>query len=157
MTHSLAMSEVSRRVPLDALKAQNDPLSVRLHRYLIEAASQPHEWGVSDCCTFAADWVVECGYPDPMARWRGKYDTQQGAMSLIRDNGGLSMLWMLGMLDVGLPEPDAPRIGDVGVVEAMTVEGPQQVGAIFGGKRWSMLSPNGLFCASVPAVMIWRV
>lgn len=78
-------------------------------------------------------------------------------MSLIRDAGGLAMLWTLGMLDVSLPEPDAPRIGDVGVVEAMTIDGPQQVGAIFGGKRFAMLSPNGVFCASVPAVMIWRV
>lgn len=101
--------------------------------------------------------MIDCGYPDPMARWRGKYSTEQEARQLIKEAGGLSLLWMLGMIDVGLPEPDAARIGDVGVVTVMGEQGVEAVGAIFTGKRWSMRSPNGLFCASVEPIMYWRV
>lgn len=92
-----------------------------------------------------------------MARWRGNYSTEQEARDFIASAGGLPMLWLLGMIDVGLPEPDRPRLGDVGIVVVLGEHGPEEVGAIYGGKRWHMRSPNGLFCASVEPVMFWRV
>lgn len=96
--------------------------------------------------------------PDPMARWRGKYSTEEQAREFIADSGGLSMLWILGMIEAGVwSEPDAPIIGDVGIVRVLGENGPEEVGAIFSGKRWVMRAPRGLYSASVPHVMIWRM
>lgn len=148
------MSDVSRRAtPGDLAQSK----SAALHSYLIRTTSEPWEWGVYDCCSFVADWVVECGHPDPMARWRGKYDSEQGARDFIERSGGLCMIYLLGMSGIGLPEPDSPQLGDVGVVRVMGEHGPEEVGAIFGGKRWHLRSPNGLSCARVEPCMIWRV
>lgn len=129
----------------------------RLHRYLIEKASDPFEYGVNDCATFPADWCIENGHSDPMRRWRGKYDSEESARDLICSAGGLSMLWMLGTMDAALPEPDLLRIGDVGVVAMMTPNGPDEVGAIYLGRRWAVLCESGLLCASVKPIMAWRV
>lgn len=92
-----------------------------------------------------------------MHLWRGRYDSEEAAREMIADGGGLPMLWLLGMIEIGLPEPDKPKLGDVGIVEVLGEHGPEEVGAIFMGKRWAMRSPNGLFCASVEPVMFWRV
>lgn len=93
-----------------------------------------------------------------MARWRGAYDDEKSARKFIADCGGLVPLWLLGMSDAGLYEnPDEPKEGDVGIVKVVGEHGDEEVGGIFMGKRWAMLSPNGLFCASVEPVMIWRV
>lgn len=96
-----------------------------------------------------------------MAKWRGAYDSEDAARTLIADSGGLSMLWIVGMVGAGLwSEPGLPMLGDVGVVRVMGVNGPEEVGAIYGGKRWHMLSPDGLYSASIDkqnVSMIWRV
>lgn len=148
-----ATAQASRPV----IRGVSQGASVRLHRYLTEKASEPFEYGINDCATLAADWVVEHGHSDPMRRWRGKYDSEQAARDLICAHGGLAMLWMLGTMDAELPEPDILRVGDVGIVQMATEQGQEEVGAIYGGKRWVMLSEKGLFCASVKPIMAWRV
>ena len=95
------------------------------------------------------------GHADPAARWRGKYD-EAGATALVKQHGMLA-LWTLGMIDAQIPECDEPQIGDVGIVECVTDDGFNQVGAIFTGKRWSALSPKGVFQASMPCIQAWRV
>jgi hypothetical protein len=92
-----------------------------------------------------------------MARWRGGYDDEAGARALIAKAGGLVQLMTLGMIDAGIPECDEPHIGDVGIVAVLGEHGPEEVGAIYQGKRWAMRSPNGLFCASVVPLITWRV
>lgn len=133
------------------------PTNADLQVYLMEARATPFAWGDADCCSFSADWVQRRTGHDPMARWRGKYSTEGEARKYIADAGGLSMLWLLGMIDVGVPEVDFPRIGDVGIVTVLGEHGKEEVGGIFGGRRWFVRSTSGIFSASFDPVMVWRV
>lgn len=45
-------------------------------------------WGRFDCCTFAFGWVETCTGDDPMADYRGVYDTEREARAALRKNGG---------------------------------------------------------------------
>lgn len=93
-----------------------------------------------------AQWAIDNGRADPMAQWRGAYDTEEGALVLIRDAGGLNELFRCGMASAGIPERRGdPQVGDIGVLHA----GDTQAGAIFTGKRWAMVAQRGLAVASV--------
>lgn len=126
-----------------------------LNAHLCEAASTPFEYRSHDCCTFVSDWVMRHGYDDPMARWRGRY-ASEGAARELMDRYGLLDMWTLGMIEVGVPEADEARIGDVGLVECVSDDGVNLVGAIYGGKRWHALGEKGLFQASMKPVKVWR-
>jgi hypothetical protein len=52
------------------------------------ARSKSFEWGVFDCCLFAADVVQALTGVDLMSEFRGKYDTELSAYRLIRTSGG---------------------------------------------------------------------
>lgn len=59
-----------------------------LSAYLIERAQMSLEWGVHDCCAFAAGAAhVQCGV-DPMKAIYGRYKTAKGAAGFISRNGG---------------------------------------------------------------------
>lgn len=121
-----------------------------LGEYLIAASRKKHVYGVHDCCTFPADWIVANGWPDPMADWRGGYVDASAA----RD--GLAPLAASGLADVGMPLADVPIEGDVGVISVFG----QEAGAIFTGKRWALVAPRGLaFASADPSIVlkIWRV
>jgi len=130
-------------------------ISTDLHRFIANGSSLQFEYGPHDCAIWPANWCIMRGHTDPAARWRGKYD-EAGARRLIEQYGLLD-LWTLGMIDAQIPECDDPRIGDVGIVECLTDDGFNQCGAIFTGKRWSSLSPKGVFQASMPVLRSWRV
>lgn len=130
-------------------------ISTDLHRFIVNGSSLQFEYGPHDCAIWPANWCVMRGHSDPAARWRGKYD-EAGARRLIEQYGLLD-LWTLGMIDAQIPECDEPCIGDVGIVECLTDDGFNQCGAIFTGKRWSSLSPKGVFQASMPVLRSWRV
>jgi hypothetical protein len=130
-------------------------ISQDFHRFIVMGASRQFEYGPHDCAMWPANWCVERGHIDPAARWRGEYDETE-ALALV-EKYGLLDLWTLGMIDAQIPECDEPRIGDVGIVECLSDDGTNQVGAIFGGKRWHALSPKGVFQASMPVIRSWRV
>jgi hypothetical protein len=111
---------------------------------------------VHDCCTFPANWAIECGWPDPMAAWRGAYRSEAEAEALIFDAGGLVALFTVGMLSAGIPESQTLVVGDVGVVSLLG----EEAGAIFTGKRWAFVADRGIACASLePGAILrcWRV
>lgn len=112
-----------------------------LGQYLMEVGGRPWMWGKADCCTFPADWLVLCGMPDPMAPWRGAYDSEEGCAALLKDAGGLMPLWLMGL---GEPAYCEPNIGNVGIVQMWGHE----AGAIFTGKRWAVRSSRGWAAAT---------
>jgi len=137
---------------------------MNLGEYLKAAGRQRREAGEHDCCTFPSNWAMECGHPDPMAQWRGTYDTDEQAEQIVaqaRDvgeatgRGGLDLLFSEGMGGAGLRElaPGEPfEAGDVGVVSLMGVE----AGAIYAGTRWAYVPERGLGFATLEAECIAR-
>lgn len=123
-----------------------------LGEYLKAVGGKPWIWGKSDCTTFSADWLILCGRPDPMARWRGAYDSEESCAALLKQSSGLLPLWLLGM---GEPDCLEPALGDVGVVQMWGHQG----GAIFLGERWAVRSPRGWSAAAFApddVLGVWR-
>ena len=55
----------------------------QLYDYIARCKNKQFEWGQFDCCTFACDWAIILGKPDPMEKIRGKYKTAKGAARAI--------------------------------------------------------------------------
>lgn len=127
-----------------------------LGEWLAAQAGRRREAGVWDCCCMPAEWAIECGHPDPMARGRGTYASDEEAEERIAEAGGLSNLFAMAMEDAGIREVSEPEAGDIGVIRI----GDEEAGAIFTGRRWAFV-PKGrgfAFSSIDPAlvVRIWR-
>jgi len=115
-----------------------------LGEYLSIVGGRPWAWGrpKDDCCEFAAWWWSSLGNPDPMAMWRGKYRSENGARRVIKRNGGLLRIWIDTL---GPPGNGPAREGDVAIV---TLAG-HEAGAIYTGRRWAIRSERGWVAASL--------
>lgn len=103
------------------------------------AGAKPFEWGVCDCCTFAADWLVALGKPDPMAGLRG-YTTAREALFLLQ---GDMLQRVEERLGKPMPNPLFAQRGDVafvtlpngrlavGIVVEASVVGPSRQGLTY--------------------------
>ena len=129
-----------------------------LAAFLARAGRTPFVWGEWDCSLWLADWLVERGYPDPAAHLRGRYHTALGCARILGRLGGVEGAVASCAAIAGLARAPSPRIGDVGVVKAMTPAGARPVGAICTGRRWAVLAwPNGLHSFAAVASSAWRV
>lgn len=121
------------------------------------AAETPWEWGVSDCSTFPADWILDQTGRDPMAEWRGLYGCEFEVYRLIAEAGGLVNLFSRG-IDPIWPRAKEVSEGAVGVVSLNGEDGVRiDLGAIHTGKRWAIRSPRGLAMITEPLAVrrIW--
>lgn len=125
--------------------------------YLRSLGGRKREPGVFDCVTLPAEWAMANGYLDPMAHWRGAYDSEEAAQDFIRDAGGLVVLFDCGAAAVGIERREGePQPGDVGVIRI----GEHEAGAIFTGKRWAFVADRGIAFASIDPdfiVAVWGV
>jgi hypothetical protein len=116
------------------------------------AGGRSFAWGTNDCCTFAADWLVVLGKPDPMEGVRGTYQTAKEAMRLYR----------AGLLDrvterLGEPmdNPLCAQRGDIAVVE---MANGREAAGVVAGEFVAVPGHNGLgFLPLTAAVAAWRV
>lgn len=115
-----------------------------LGAYLHAVAQQPWDWGTGDCCTFAADWCVALGYPDPMAAIRGTYSTEAEALALLKRHGLLRLVDR-GARGIGVKRTDDPRTGDVGLIRRLGPGGMDAVCAIRSEDRWVSRLERGLY------------
>lgn len=58
-----------------------------LSNYIIIKRHEPFEYGVNDCCLFAAGAVEAITGEDPMSEFRGKYDSLKTSLKAIKDIG----------------------------------------------------------------------
>lgn len=129
----------------------------KLSAYIRAAASRQFDWGAHDCCTFPGDWVIACRGDDPVERWRGSYASQDEALELIDDAGGLATLWDIGLRAIGIhPCDGAPLPGDVGLVAVSGEHGPAVHGGICTGRRWTFLGTQGVITFSAVPFVFWR-
>lgn len=74
---------------------------------------RPFEWGRSDCSTSACDVFAALWGVDPLAPWRGAYDSALSAARLIRRMGGHEALAIEMARRAGLRDGEA--IGAIGI------------------------------------------
>lgn len=101
----------------------------RLATYLARHAEKPFAWGRHDCGTFAAGWLVELGYADPVAGLA--WHSPLGAARLMRAAGGYAGLLdrLLSPLGCARIEPRAAGRGDIVL---MPFGGREVVGIVTG-------------------------
>lgn len=58
-----------------------------LSDYMATKRHEPFEYGVNDCCLFAAGAVEAITGEDPMPEFRGKYDSLKTSLQVIKDIG----------------------------------------------------------------------
>jgi hypothetical protein len=58
--------------------------AARLEVFLHAHASRPFRYGEWDCCLFVCSAIEAMTGIDPGGEWRGKYDSPEGARSMIR-------------------------------------------------------------------------
>ena len=61
--------------------------TVRLTDFVKSKKHVPFEWGVNDCCLFVADMALAITGVDPAATFRGKYESELGAMRALYNQG----------------------------------------------------------------------
>jgi len=109
--------------------------------YLVEAARTPWQDGVHDCSAWPAQWAG-IALPDDYAS-HGR---------------PLSEVWAEVIGDQ-MKIVDEPQAGDVGVVRVITPHGHDEIGGIFTGEKWALLTARGLATVRLPSsnvVAVWR-
>lgn len=104
------------------------------------ARGQPFAYGVLDCATFVADYVLAMTDVDPMDGVRGTYSDEAGAIAAVPVEFADHIEWTASMF----PEidPSIAQTGDIAVVPS-DVPGWSAL-AVFSGPRIVVMRPDGL-------------
>lgn len=113
--------------------------------------------GERDCLLWLGLWTLEAVGIDGGAEWRGRYSTPLGQMRALNRSGGMMACIERGCQVAGLVEAEAPMMGAVGLVEALTRRGPAPVGGIFTGERWAVLTRNGVLSIRTTPLRCWNL
>lgn len=106
-----------------------------LANYIAIKRHEPFEYGVNDCCLFAAGAVLEVTGEDPMSEFRGKYDSLKTSLKVIKEIGAGTLE---ATMDAKFPEVaigNAQR-GDLAFFD-------DSVGVVMGGFAY-FVSDDGL-------------
>lgn len=127
-----------------------------LSEYLGRVVRRRFAYGDLDCCTLMADWLMLCGFPDPMADRRGSYSTRSEYIAAIQNEGDIVKSCGRRFAAIGLQVTSEPKPGDVCLVKAPVV-GP--AGAIYVSDKFrAVITPDaGLVFAPVPVLRAWSV
>lgn len=129
-----------------------------LAEYLKASVGRAWTPGVFDCCFFPGEWALSWGRGDPMATWRGRYQTDRGGLRFIKRAGGLVELWERGLWSIGVDRVDEPQAGDVGVVLAINgAMRPEPVGGIWTGTKWAFAAKRGLAFSPASPIAVWGI
>lgn len=136
---------------MGALVTRPADWDVRLWAYIDAAQAQPFAWGTHDCATWVAGWGREVTGEDHAAAWRGRYDTEVGAVRMIRRAGYRDMAqWVSEICGDPLAHRLMAQRGDVALVEGA-------LGIVTGGQV-ALLGPQGLaFRPLTDAALAWRI
>lgn len=129
----------------------------RLAAVVSAATPTPFEWGVHDCCTFAADCVQACTGVDPMSALRGTYASLTQAARVVAQLGGLvSIAASAGGNEV---HPSLAQPGDVGLAQEKAEGGASgDILCVWLGAAWHAPGPQGLRIVRPECVQrAWRL
>lgn len=126
----------------------------KLAQYVRKRADTPFVWGASDCCTFAADWVLEATGRDPMAALRDLYIDEGSASRMLSAPGGLARLVTTWLATDPLPFVTTAQRGDIVLYES----GAGPALGICIGDKFAAMRENGVGYFSMRhAAHAWRV
>ena len=121
-----------------------------LNAYVAAHRATPFEWGVHDCCRFAAGAIQAITGTDPMAQF--SYTTEAEARALIESAGGIEAL-VTSVLGDPLPSVAQAQRGDVLLADLPT----PSIGTCLGATT-AFVSERGLLLVRTNrARMAWRV
>jgi len=131
-----------------------------LSDYLDAAMARPWAWGSMDCCHFAGDWIRAATGRDPLAPYRGRYDSAAGAARLVARRGGLLTMVDVEMARCGFERTSTPEHGDIAILPMPAV--PEHVAAgaslfIADGPWWLGRDFDGLTGLKMEPQAAWRV
>lgn len=106
-----------------------------LSNYIVVKRHEPFEYGVNDCCLFAAGAVEAITGEDPMPEFRGKYDSLKTSLQAIKDIGAGTLE---ATMDAKFPEVEIGQAqrGDLAFLDG-------SVGVVMGGFAY-FVSDDGL-------------
>ncbi len=101
----------------------------RLADFVAQARALPFQWAVFDCCSMPCQAVQIITGVDPLAELRGRYQTELGALRILRRFAGGGVTEMIEKitenLDVPEVEPPFARRGDIVLYDDLAlVQGP---------------------------------
>jgi hypothetical protein len=106
-----------------------------LSGYIVAKRHEPFEYGVNDCCLFAAGAVEAITGEDPMSEFRGQYDSLKTSLKAIKDIGAGTLE---ETMDAKFPEVEIGHAqrGDLAFFDG-------SVGVVMGGFAY-FVSDDGL-------------
>lgn len=118
----------------------------RLAAFLDEVAARPFAWGEHDCLTgLLGPWVMRETGRDPVADWGRRLSGQVACCLAVHRAGGMVAFVTAAANRVRLSLTEAPQLGDIGLVSALTEDGRMMVGSIsLGEGRWALLTAAGV-------------
>jgi len=127
----------------------------RLAEFIEQRRDVPFEWAVNDCCAMAADAVLAMSGRDFLAKYRGRYATEEQAEALMGEGGlpGFLQRVLAAFGGVEIPPAEAQR-GDVALIG---LENQLVCGVVTGPH---IAAPGARGLAFVPlrrATMAWGV
>lgn len=124
---------------------------LKLAIFIDRVKHDPFEWGVMDCCTFAAKAVEAQTGVDPLKKFP-HYETEEDAAKIIEARGGVEAI-ATSVLGQPIPPKTAQR-GDVVMAEC----GRGDTLGICLGNRFAVVAKDGLaFAPMRMAKRAWRV
>lgn len=126
------------------------------HDFLIQEAYKPFEWGVRDCCTFAANAIKSFTNVDLADDFRDKYTTKIGAFRAIKSVAGGSTIEDAAVYCAnkhGLVERKYPLMAQRGDLVVFNNGGDVIAGVVgLSGRHLISVSDTGLVCLPITDV-----
>lgn len=131
---------------------------VELDAFIADHLTRPWQPGKVDCLLALADWCVWCGYPDPVAEFRGTYDCEAGFRAMIERARGVVPLVRDRAIFLGLMQTDEPTHGAIAVIGSRT-NIQRQWGAIYDAKAqgWRVRFVDAYPALKARPLAIWKI
>jgi hypothetical protein len=130
-------------------------MAVTVQSFLDDMARLGWEWGERDCLLWLGLWSRAVTGIDGGEEWRGRYRTALGCVRVMNKSGGMAACIERGATAAGMVETSEPVTGSVGMVTAATAKGLRDVGAIYTGSRWAILSSGGVVTGPFAHSRVW--
>ncbi|GJL93419.1 DUF6950 family protein [Hyphococcus sp.] len=108
-------------------------------------------WGEFDCCTFAFDWVARITDLDPMAEYRGRYETREEAIRALWGHGDKTLFGALVRVFGDPVSPAQAQRGDIafrddegGAIGIIHTIGARQIGIFLGDDGFTIVEVKNI-------------